>query len=104
MEALAPSANSGVEREYLVVAGEESLVEALVVGVTFLNVAQVPLAVKGGGVAGFREDLGDGHLLAAHPMHFEQHADVVHAAADREATGRCRRHGSGCSRLRCTCA
>ena len=56
-------------------------------GVALLDVAQVPLAVEGGGVAGLGEHFGDGNLLAAHPVHLEQHPDVVHAAADREAAG-----------------
>ena len=53
-----------VEREDLVVSGEEGLVEALVVGVTLFDVAQVPLTVKCGGIAGVGEYFGDGYFFA----------------------------------------
>ncbi len=77
----------GVQRQDLVVAGEEGLIETLVVGIALLDVAEMPLAVERGVVAGLRQHLGHGDLFAAHAMALQQHADVVHAVADRMPSG-----------------
>ncbi len=69
-----------VEGQDLVVAGKEGFVEALVVGVALLDITQVPLAMERGGVANFRQYLGEGDLFLTYTMAFEQHSDVVHTA------------------------
>jgi hypothetical protein len=61
----------------------KGLVKALVVRVALIDVFQVPLTVEDDCVAGLGENFSDGNLLTAHPMHLEQHPNVVYAATDR---------------------
>ena len=85
-----------VEAEDLVVDPEQRLVESLVVRVGLLDVAQVELAVEGGGVAGIRQRLGGRDLFGSHAGVLDGESDHVHAGSNRVPAGQ---HGrsAGCA-------
>ena len=77
--------------ENLVVASEERFVKALVGGIAFFDIAEVPLAMEGCRVASFGEDFRECDFVFREAMAFQKHADVVHAIANGMSPGHDRR-------------
>ena len=67
----------------------EGMVEALGIGHGLTRVAEVPFANVGGGVAGFFERLGEGHLRGGHAGTALAAGDIArHSGADRITPGK----------------
>ena len=96
----------GPQRKDLVVSGEKRLIETLVMRVTLLDVAQVPLAVECCRVARLRENLGERYfLIPPIPWHFEQACQccTYRLRIGRAVRWRHRRPAWACNRPLCTC-
>ena len=86
-----------VERGDLVHRREQRLIKALVVQIALLDVAEMSLAVEGGGIARLGQHLGDGDFLGTQSRELMGHTDHAHAVPHRVAT---RQNGSTGGRAR----